>query len=115
MQSFCENPPGTTTPCMASYTKPLIRGKPNHVILHVRTDDLNSNAPADEIAKTIINLASELKSEKSDVTTSSFIMRADKPELNKKGRKVNNNHLKEMSKKRIFFLLIPAKRSKQVI
>ena len=115
MQSFCENPPGTTTPCMASYTKPLIRGKPNHVILHVRTDDLNSNAPADEIAKTIINLASELKSEKSDVTTSSFIMRADKAELNKKGRKVNNNHLKEMCKKRIFFLLILAKRSKQVI
>ena len=49
---------------MADYLKPLIRAKPNHLILHVGTNDLNSNRPPDEIGKTIIHLATELKSEK---------------------------------------------------
>ena len=37
-------------------------------------------------------------------------MRADKPKLNKKRRKVKSN-LKEMCKKRIFFSLLTAQRS----
>ena len=57
---------GATTQCMGDHMKPCIRVKPNHFILHVGTNDLNSNRPSDEIAKTIIDLASELKSEKSD-------------------------------------------------
>ena len=68
---------GATTQCMTYYMKPWIRAKPNHFILHVRTNDLNSNAPPDEIAKTVIDLASELKSDKSDVSISSVIKRAD--------------------------------------
>ena len=59
---------------MADYIKPSIRAKPNHFIFQV---DLNSNRPQDEIAKTIIDLASELKSEKSDVSISSNIMRGE--------------------------------------
>ena len=39
-------------------------------ILHIGTNDLNLNRPPDEIAKTIVDLASELKSEKSDVSIS---------------------------------------------
>ena len=57
---------------------------PNHFILHVGTNDLNSNRPSDEIAKVIIDLASALKSEKSGVGISSIIMGADKPELKKR-------------------------------
>ena len=52
------------------------------------------SAPQTKLQKTIIDLASKLKSEKSDVSISSTIMRADKPELNKKVSKVNNR-LKE--------------------
>ena len=55
---------------MADYMKPSIRAKPNHFIFHVGTNDLNSKRTPDEIAKTIIDLASELKSEKSDVSIS---------------------------------------------
>ena len=58
--------------------KPLIRVKPNRFILPVRANDLNSNRPSDEIAKTAIDLASELKSEKSDVSISSIIVKVDK-------------------------------------
>ena len=63
---------------MADYIKPSIRAKPNHFILHVRTNYLNSKRPPDEIVKTIIDLASELKSEKSDVSISSIIMRVER-------------------------------------
>ena len=66
---FVRNFPGATTQCMADYMKPSIRAKPNHFILHVGTNDLNSNRPPDEIATAIIDLASELKSEKSGIST----------------------------------------------
>ena len=56
--------------------------EPNHFILHVGTNDSKSNAPSDKVAKTIVNLASELKSEKSDISISSIIIRAYEPELN---------------------------------
>ena len=69
------NFPRATTQCMADYLKPLIRAKPNHLILHVGTNDLNSNRPPDEIVKAIIDLASGLKSEKSGVSISLIIMR----------------------------------------
>ena len=42
---FVRNFPGATTQCMADYMKPSIRAKPNHFILHVGTNDLNSNRP----------------------------------------------------------------------
>ena len=80
--------PGATTPCIIDYMKPWIRTKPNHFVLHVGTNDLNLSRPPDEIAKAIIDLASELKSEKSDVSISSVITRADK-KGNKKGIKKN--------------------------
>ena len=56
VQSFCENFPRS----MADYMKPSIRAKPNHFKFHVGANDLNLNRPPDEIAKTIIDLASEL-------------------------------------------------------
>ena len=99
---------------MADYMKPSIRMKPNQFILHVDTNDLNSNRPPDVIAKAIIDLASELKSEKSGVSVSSIIMRADKPELNKKGSEVNH-HLKEMCNRKNFYLIDHSKKIKQVI
>ena len=52
---FVRDFPGTTTQCMADYMKPSIRVKPNLFILHVETNDLNSNRPPDEIAKVIID------------------------------------------------------------
>ena len=54
---FVRTFPGATSHCMADYMKPLIRAKLNHFILHIGTNDLNSNRPPDEIVKIIIELA----------------------------------------------------------
>ena len=70
---------------------------------------MSLNALSDEIAKTIIDLGTELKSEKSDVTISFYIMRADKPEVNKRGIEVNHR-LKEMHVRMNFFLIDPFKK-----
>ena len=94
---FVRTFPGATTLCMTDYMKSSILAKPNHFILHVWTN-MNSNRPPDEIAKTIIDLASELNYKKPDVSISSIIKRA---ELNKKGSEVNH-HLKDMCQKESF-------------
>ena len=108
---FVRTFPGATTQRMADYMKPSIWAKPKHFMFYFGKNDLNSNAPPDKIAKNHIDLASKLKSEKSDVSISPIIMRADKPELNKKVSKVNN-HVKEMCKKKeFFFSVITAERS----
>ena len=104
---FVRNFPAATTQCMADYMKPSIRAKPNRFILHLGTNDLSSNRLPDEIAKAIIDLASELKSE----SISSIIMRADKPELNKKGSEVNH-HLKEMCNRKNFYSIDHSKKIK---
>ena len=96
---------------MADYIKPLIQAKWDHFILHVGTNDLNSNRPPGEIAKAIIDLASELKSELSGVSISSIVMRADKPELDKKRSEVNH-YLKEMCNIKNFFLIDHSKKIK---
>ena len=66
--------PGATTQCMADYMKHSIRAKTNHFTLPIDTNDLNSNRPPENIAKAIIDLASELKSEKSGVSSISSII-----------------------------------------
>ena len=71
---------------------------------------MNSNRPRDEIAKAIIDLASELKFEKSGVSISS-VMIADKPALNKQGNEVNH-HLKEMCNRKNFYLIDHSKKIK---
>ena len=88
---------------MADYMNSSIRAKPDHFILHVGTNDLNSNRSPDEITKVIIDLASKLRSGKSGVSISWIMMRADKPELNKKVSELNH-HLKEMCNRKNFYL-----------
>ena len=96
---------------MADYMKPWLWAKPNHFILHVGRNDLNSNRSSDEIAKAIIDLVSELKSEKFGVSISSIIMRVI--ELHKKGSQVKH-HLKEMCNRKNFFLIDHSKKFKAI-
>ena len=59
-----------------------------------------------EMTKAIIDLALELKYEKSDASISSIIQRVDKPELNKKGKKEIKSTItcKKCVKNRIFLI-----------
>ena len=54
--------PGATTIDMTDFVKPIIRKKPESVILHVGTNDLKSNSEA-QIVDNIIDLANNIMSQ----------------------------------------------------
>ena len=81
--------PGAKTSCMKDYVKPLLRSTPNHFILHVGTNDLNSHQTSEVIAKEIVDLATSLKNNQHDVSVSNIILRTDNSKLNAKRCEVN--------------------------
>ena len=52
---------GAKTNCIKDYTKPSIRENPDHFILHVGTNDLNTKRSPRLKAKSIADLATTLK------------------------------------------------------
>ena len=99
---------------MEDYMKPSLRNPPDHFILHVETNDLNSEKCAMEIAESIINLACRLKNEIHDVSVSTIILRLDDKKLNEKEMEVNL-HLKELSKEKNISLIDSSRRLKHSI
>ena len=77
------------TTCMKDYMQPSLRNVPNHFILHVCTNDLDSNKTAKSIANTIIDLTTSLKNDQYDVSISNML-RTDNTNLNEKGCLVNS-------------------------
>ena len=76
---FVRNFSGAKTTCMRDYIKLCLReNNPEHVVLHVGTNDLPSVKPTDSIARSIITLAQEVIAEKRSVSISSIIPRNDK-------------------------------------
>ena len=74
---------------MKDYIKPTVRElDPEHVILHVGTNNLNSSLPPEEIADGIIDLAKSMKTDNRNIAISTIISRGDK--LNNKANEVNN-------------------------
>ena len=63
VQSF----PGAKLQCMSDYKKLLMRGKPDNSIVHVGTNDINSEVLSKSIAESIVDLAVSLKAEWNDV------------------------------------------------
>ena len=51
---------------------------PDHIIIHVGTNDFASNTPAEKVAESIIDLACTLKSHSCSATISSITVRNDK-------------------------------------
>ena len=61
---------GAKVKCMKGYAKPCIReNDPDHVILHVATNELNSELLPERIAKSIVDVAKNIKSEKRSVSS----------------------------------------------
>ena len=96
---------------MNDYIKPSLRSCPDHFILHVGTNDLNTDQSSEDIAKSIVNLATSIKSNKHDVSISNIIIRADNPNLNKKGCEVNSR-LEELCRENNIYLINHAKKIK---
>lgn len=49
--------PGTTIEDMADYIKPILRKKPEELVLHVGTNDLTTSEPR-QVAEALVDLAS---------------------------------------------------------
>ena len=85
---------------MKDHMKPSMREKPDHTILHVGTNDLNSDSPSDLIAKSIVDLALNLKNNSQNVSISIIIVRNDN--FNEKAMEVNA-YLKQLRTGKISF------------
>ena len=89
---YVRNFPGAKVRSMKDYTKPCTREEnPDHIILHVGTNDLSSDNSPERVGKSIVDLFQDNRK----VTISGIIPRND--EWNNKAELVNN-HLKEMCK-----------------
>ena len=74
---------------MHDHIKPTIREfNPNHIILHVGTNELKSSKTASQMTRSVIDLALSLKSEINTVTISLIVPRKDS--LNNKVQVVNS-------------------------
>ena len=99
------------TTCIKDYMQPSIRNAPNHYILHVGTNDLDSIKTAKNIANTIIYLATSFKNDQNDVSISNIILRTDNKNLNEKGYLVNSIFA-EMCKEENIYLMYHSRKIK---
>ena len=96
---------------MKDYVKPPFRSTPNHFILYVGTNDLNSNQTSEVIAKEIVDLATSLNNNQHDVSVSKIILRTDNSKLNVKRCEVNEI-LSELCRERNIYLIDHSKKIK---
>ena len=74
---------GAKVRCLHDYGKPTMRGfNPNQIILHVGTNDLNSEETSSQIANSIIDLRNLLKTDNNDIIISLVAPRAEANEVN---------------------------------
>ena len=77
------------TRCMHDHVKPTMRDfNSEHVIIHVGTNDLNSDKTASQIANSIAELALSLKNDNKNIYVSLIVPRIDN--LNNKVNEVNS-------------------------
>ena len=94
---------GSKVRCMKGHMKPSIKEKPDHTILHVGTNDLNSDGSSDLIAKSIVHLTITLKNNLKILSFSNIIMRNHN--IDEKAMEINGC-LKQLCIKKNFFFLI---------
>ena len=86
---------GAKVRCLHDYAKPTMRGfNPNQIILHVGTNDLNSEETSSQIANSIIDLRNLLKTDNNDIIISLVAPRAEANEVN--NRLVNMCNLRNI-------------------
>ena len=77
------------TRCMYDHANPTIRElNPEHIILHVDTNGLNTEKTASQVSKSILDLANSLKNETNTIHVSLIVPRNDR--LNTKVNEVNS-------------------------
>ena len=80
--------PGAKSTCMDHYIMPSMEQKPENIVIHVGTNDLQSIDKASKISERIVNLALKC-SVSSRVFISGIVGRGDNPVLDGKAQTVN--------------------------
>ena len=101
---FVQHFSGGTTNCMEDYMKLSLQKDPNHIILHVGTNDVILDRTSQDIATSIVNLVYSMKDENCDVSISKIILRTDNKKFSQKSWEVNT-HLKDMCKEMNIYLI----------
>ena len=78
---------GLKTENMMTYIKPPFKRNPDRFIIHVGTSDLRSEQDPETIARNIVEVANNSKTDTNKVLISSIVSRRDN--LNGRGRQVN--------------------------
>ncbi|EDO27520.1 predicted protein [Nematostella vectensis] len=73
---------------MADYIKPLIRKKPESIVLHIGTNDLRDSEPHN-VADGVVDLAHQIESADISVAVSGLITRSDSEELTGRVKETN--------------------------
>ena len=82
VQLFVKTFSGGKTTCMNDYVKPSVGSSPEHLILHVGTNDLSLHKSPEEIARSITDLAASIK--KHDFSISNIMIPVDNQKLEEK-------------------------------
>ena len=75
---FVKSFSGAKVWCLKDHVKPSLRENMDHFVLHMGTNDLNSDRSPELIAKSITDVGSSLKNDSLDVSISSIVVRNDK-------------------------------------
>ena len=94
---------GAKTQCMEHYIKPTVKLSPKQIILHCRTSNLPSSEDPETIAKSIINIAKNIKADTVKVAISGIILRRDT--FNLKAKQVNETLKNICEEEKIPFIL----------
>ena len=93
---------GAKTQCMEDYIKPTVKLSPNQIILHCGTNNLPSSEDSETIAKSIINIAKNIKGDTVKVAILAVIPRRDT--FNLKAKQVNETLKKICEEEKIPFI-----------
>ena len=97
---------------MHDYVKASVRSYPDHFVLHVGTSGPSSDKSPEEIARSIIDLATSIKNEKHDISISNIIIRADDKKLEERRCEVNS-FLGKLCKEKNYYLIDHSTRIKR--
>ena len=97
---------------MNVYVKPSVRSSPDHFVLHIGANDLSSDQSSEEIARSITDLATSVKNEKHNASTSNIIIRADVKKIEEKRCEVNS-FLEKLYKEKNYYFIYHSTRIKR--
>ena len=101
-KAFVKRFSGAKVRCLKDHMKPSLRENPDHFVLHIGTNDLNSDRSPELIAKSITDVGSSLKNDSHDVSISSIVVRNDK--FKEKAAQVNENLERLCAERNIYFV-----------